>query len=139
MRRLIVAACGLVAALAVTTALRAQQPPANPDGWQIPQTAPTEVNPIAPGPEVIAKGKKLYQAKCERCHGPLGQGNGPDADPEHMPDDLSDGKRAARNPDGVMFYKVWNGRKKPKMPAFKSDMAKNDVWTLIHYVKTLRK
>ena len=33
MRRLLVAGCGLVAALAVTTALRAQQPPmSNPDG-----------------------------------------------------------------------------------------------------------
>ena len=140
MRRLLVAGCGLVAALAVTTALRAQQPPmSNPDGWQIPQTAPTDTNPVASSPQVIAKGKDLYKAKCERCHGATGVGNGPDADPEHMPNDLTDGKRAARNPDGVMYYKIWNGRKKPKMPAFKSDMSQNDVWTVIHYVKTLRK
>ncbi len=140
MRRLIVAACCLVAALAVTAALRAQQPPAsNPDGWQIPPTAATEVNPITVTPAVLAKGKNLYQGKCQRCHGPEGKGNGPDADPEHKPDDLSDGTRAARNPDGVMYYKIWNGRKKPKMPAFKSDMAQNDVWTVIHYAKTLRK
>lgn len=139
MRRLIVAVCCLVAALAVTTAPRAQQPPANPDGWQIPPTAATEANPIAASPDVIAKGKNLFHSKCERCHGATGVGNGPDADPEHMPDNLTDASRAARNPDGVMYYKIWNGRKKPKMPAFKSDLAQNDVWTVIHYVKTLRK
>jgi hypothetical protein len=27
----------------------------------------------------------------------------------------------------------------PKMPAMKSDISRADVWTLIHYVKTLRK
>lgn len=140
MRRLLVAVCCLVAVLAVTTVLRAQQPPmSNPDGWQIPQTAPAEVNPVAVSPEVVAKGKNLYKAKCERCHGATGVGNGPDADPEHMPNDLTDGKRAARNPDGVLYYKVWNGRKKPKMPAFKSDMAQTEVWTVVHYIKTLRK
>ena len=46
---------------------------------------------------------------------------------------------ASRNPDGVMFYKVWNGRKNPKMPAFKSEMTRDDIWTVIQYAKTLRK
>ena len=31
--------------------------------------------------------------------------------------DLTVARRAARNPDGVVFYKIWNGRQKPKMPA----------------------
>jgi len=50
-----------------------------------------------------------------------------------------DRRAAARNPDGVMFYKIWNGRANPKMPAMKTDITRADVWTLIHYVKTLRK
>jgi len=139
MRRVLVAVCGFIAALVLSTALRAQQPPVNnPDGWQIPPTAPTEQNPVASSPAVVAKGKSIYEGKCQRCHGKLGKGDGPDADPEHMPSDLTDAKRASRNPDGVMYYKIWNGRKKPKMPAFKSDMSQNDVWTVVHYIKTLR-
>ena len=109
------------------------------DGWQIPQNAGSEVNPVPGGEATIAKGQALYKSKCQRCHGVSGKGDGPDADPDHMPDDLTDPARAARNPDGVVFYKVWNGRRKPKMPAFSTDLSREDVWTIVHYVKTLRK
>jgi mono/diheme cytochrome c family protein len=118
-------------ALAGSAAVRAlhaagQTPPAqpNPDSWQIPPKAAEEQNPIAPGDKVMAKGKQIYASKCERCHGPAGKGDGHDADPDHMPEDLTDPQRASRNPDGVIFYKVWNGRKKPKMPAFKTEMTR---------------
>lgn len=109
------------------------------DGWQINRDAATLSSPVAATPAVLAKGQELYKAKCQRCHGTSGKGNGPDADSDHSPGDLTDGSRASRNPDGVMFYKVWNGRSKPKMPAFKADISRDDVWTVIQYVKTLRK
>ena len=109
------------------------------DGWQIPQIAASETNPVAGGDAAVAKGKSLYKSKCQRCHGVTGKGDGPEADPDHLPGDLTDGSRAARNPDGVLFYKMWNGRRKPKMPAFSTDLSREDVWTLVHYVKTLRK
>jgi mono/diheme cytochrome c family protein len=108
------------------------------DGWQIPPTAMSESNPIPRSDQVVAKGKQIYRSKCQRCHGVAGKGDGPDADPDHRPDDLTDAGRAARNPDGVIFYKVWNGRKKPKMPAFSADLGRDEVWTVVHYVKTLR-
>jgi mono/diheme cytochrome c family protein len=114
------------------------QEPAESDGWQIPASAAAEPNPVAPTPAVIAKGKEIFKAKCQRCHGVTGKGNGPDAEPEHSPGDLTDAKRASRNPDGVMFYKIWNGRVKPKMPALKTDISRTDVWTVIQYIKTLR-
>ena len=38
-----------------------------------------------------------------------------------------------------MFYKIWNGRAKPKMPAMSMEITRADVWVVIHYVKTLRK
>ena len=109
------------------------------DGWQIPPNAQAETNPVAATPAVLAKGKDLYGGKCRRCHGPAGKGDGADADPDHRPADLTDSARAARNPDGVMFYKIWNGRRRPKMPAFSSDLSREEVWTVIQYVKTLRK
>lgn len=115
------------------------QPPARPDAWQIPPEAADEKNPVAAGEATLARGKQIYEAKCQRCHGPEGHGDGPDADPDQMPGDLSDGSRAPQNPDGIMFYKIWNGRSKPKMPAYSSELSREEVWTLIHYVKTLRK
>jgi mono/diheme cytochrome c family protein len=107
-------------------------------GWQIPANAANDANPVATSPEVLAKGRELYQSKCRRCHGTNGKGNGPDADSDNPPGDLTDVGRAPRNPDGVMFYKVWNGRSKPKMPAFKTDLSREDVWRVIHFTKTLR-
>ena len=53
--------------------------------------------------------------------------------------DLTVAKRAARNPDGVVFYKVMNGRRKPKMPAFKEELTTDQVWAVVAYVQSLRK
>ena len=109
------------------------------DGWLIPDGAAAEHSPVPVDGALIAKGKGLYQSKCQRCHGADGAGRGPQADPDHPPADLSDARRASRNPDGVMFYKIWNGRSKPRMPAMKSEVSAADVWAIVHYVKTLRK
>ena len=109
------------------------------DRWNIPQTAASEANPIPRTDAVLAKGKALYKSKCQKCHGVSGKGDGPEADPDNAPDDLTDPTRAARNPDGVVFYKVWNGRAKPKMPAASTDMSRDEVWTVVHYVQSMRK
>jgi mono/diheme cytochrome c family protein len=137
----------LVGALSVTMLLAAgvaattiQEDEGGRRGWTIPAGAAKEPNPVPESPEVIAKGKEIYRKNCEKCHGESGKGDGPDADPDTPPDDLTDASRAPRNPDGVMYHKIWNGRRSPKMPAFKSEgLTTEDVWTVIHYVKTLRK
>ena len=110
-------------------------------GWTIPPDAAREVNPVAVTPDVLQKGEKIYRGKCQRCHGREGKGNGPDADPEKPAGNFTDRMRVAFNPDGVMFYKVWNGRPiAPKMPSFKSEgLSKDEVWTVIRFVNTLRK
>ncbi len=112
----------------------------NSGGWTLPPTAEDEKNPVAGDAKAIAAGKELFTKNCKRCHGPGGLGDGPDADPDSMQDmDLTVARRAARNPDGVIFYKVWNGRKKPKMPAFKDEgLSKDEVWQIVSYVQTLR-
>jgi mono/diheme cytochrome c family protein len=128
--------CAAIARAELVGVVRAQE---RSDGWQIARDAGALPNPVALTPAILAKGQELYKAKCQRCHGSGGRGNGPDADRDDPPGDLTDGSRASRNPDGVMFYKIWNGRSKPKMPAFKTDISRDDVWTVVHYVKTLRK
>ena len=108
--------------------------------WTIPANASRELNPIAVSPDVLAKGRKIFESRCQRCHGKDGTGHGPDSDPGHPAGNFADRLRAAFNPDGVMFYKIWNGREGPKMPAFrKEDMSKDEVWTVIHFVKSFRK
>ncbi|HSL22493.1 MAG TPA: c-type cytochrome [Vicinamibacterales bacterium] len=139
--------CWALAALlcAVVVTLGAQEKPASggqrpDDGWTVPSGASEEKNPLTVTPQTLVAGRALFQKNCRRCHGPKGIGDGPDADPDYMADmDLTNPKRAERNPDGVVFHKVWNGRQKPKMPAFKEELTKEQVWTIVSYVQTLRK
>lgn len=125
--------------LIVGAARAATQVPAGSDGWRIAEGAAGDSNPVPLTAAVLARGKRLYTEKCQRCHGADGMGHGPDADPDRPAGDLTDGRRASRNPDGVLFYKIWNGRAKPRMPAMKTDITSADVWTIVHYVKTLRR
>ena len=60
-------------------------------------------------------------SNCQKCHGPEGKGDGPDSDPRMPAADLTDGFRAELNPDGVLYYRIFNG-KPPVMPAFKSSL-----------------
>jgi mono/diheme cytochrome c family protein len=108
-------------------------------GWTIPPTAAQEKSPLTVNDVVVAQGKKLFASKCQRCHGATAKGDGPDGDPAHAEDmDLTVAGRAARNPDGVVFYKIWNGRASPKMPTFSEELTKEQVWALVAYVQTLR-
>jgi mono/diheme cytochrome c family protein len=108
-------------------------------GWTLPPNAADEKNPFAGDPKAVETGKTLFKKHCERCHGPGGKGDGPDADPDVQEDmDLTVARRAARNPDGVVFYKAWNGRTKPKMPSVKDDLTKEQLWQIVSYVQTLR-
>lgn len=113
--------------------------PAQRSGWQLPAGAAGEKNPVAVTDATIAAGRRLYREHCRRCHGPQGTGNGSDADPRYRGEmDLTTAARAARNPDGVVFHKIWSGREKPKMPAFKDTLTKEQVWTLVGFVQSLR-
>jgi len=103
-------------------------------GWTIPDTAKTEKSPVKAPADAAKKGKALYTTNCAKCHGPEGKGDGPDSD--HAAD-LTDEFRADLNPEGVLYYKIWNGHT-TDMPAFKSKLTKDEVWSLVEYLKTLR-
>jgi mono/diheme cytochrome c family protein len=144
-RDLVAAAALWLAAMAAwpspraATAAQSPAPASNPESWQIPPGAADERNPVTVDDGVMKQGQRLFASKCQRCHGVTGKGNGPDANPDRPPADLTDASRAAPNPDGVLFYKIWNGRQRPRMPAFKTELTRTEVWTVIHYIKTLRR
>jgi mono/diheme cytochrome c family protein len=107
------------------------------EGWTIPEAAKTEKSPLKPSADVLKKGKSLFGSNCQKCHGPEGKGNGPDADSKAKPADLTAMKTDLHS-DGVLYYKIWNGHP-PAMPAFKSKLTKDNAWTLVEYVKSLWK
>jgi len=140
----VLAFAAIVYVLAITfvTAGQAQQDSngGGKGGWTLPPNAADQKNPLTPDAATLAAGKDVFHKKCERCHGPGGLGDGKDADPDAQQDmDLTVARRAARNPDGVVFFKVLNGRKKPKMPAQKDDLSTQQIWQVVTYVQTLRR
>ena len=103
-------------------------------GWTIPDGAKEEKSPVKNVADAAKKGKALFASNCAKCHGPLGKGDGPDSKEAA---DLTDEFRTDLNPEGVLYYKVWNGHAN-NMPAFKTKLTKDEVWSLVEYLKQLR-
>jgi mono/diheme cytochrome c family protein len=138
----VVAALALTGALITAAGDRREPRPVqgSSSGWQLPPEAPATKNPLTVDDKVVAAGREVFTDKCKKCHGPEGLGDGPDADPDFAEEmNLTNPKRAARNPDGVVFFKVTNGRKKPKMPSFKDELTPDQIWSVVSYVQTLRR
>jgi mono/diheme cytochrome c family protein len=107
-------------------------------GWTIPAGGKDEKSPLKPSADVTKKGKDLFASNCQKCHGPLGKGDGPDSAKDSPAADLTDEFRFELNPEGVVYYKITNGHP-PEMPAFQSKLTPNDTWAVVNYVMSLRK
>jgi mono/diheme cytochrome c family protein len=130
----------IVTAAYAVTASEAPFQQRSTSGWTLPPDAADTKNPLAVDDKVLAIGKKVFSDKCQKCHGPKGLGDGPDADPDHAEEmNLTNPKRADRNPDGVVFYKVSNGRRSPKMPPFKDELSREQIWSVVAFAQSLRK
>ena len=105
-------------------------------GWTIPDGAEKEKSPLTPTPDVLKRGKAVFARSCQKCHGPEGKGDGPDSNPRNPAANLTDESVVELNPDGVLFYRIWNGRP-PIMPAFKSQLTRDEIWNAVEYVKSL--
>ena len=128
--------CAASVALVSAIVVRAQD---SAGGWSIPPTATTEKSPLTVDAAVLAAGKKLFNDHCAKCHGLRGKGDGPEGDESHQEDmDLTVAARAAKNPDGVVFYKIWNGRSSSKMPPLSKELTKDQVWQIVAYVQSMR-
>jgi mono/diheme cytochrome c family protein len=112
------------------------------------QQAPGEflekTNPLPASAEQVQAGKKLFQetAKplaCMNCHGTKGDGNGP-AGTGLMPQprNFTCGATMKDIPDGQLFWIIKNGSPGTGMMPF-SGLSDDEVWQLIHYLRTLAK
>ncbi len=121
----------ILAALAPAIADAAQRP-AEP--WPAPASARRIANPIKASPDVLQAGKSMFTMACLPCHGDKGKGDGvASASLEVRPGDLS---RTVmwQQTDGELFWKL-NAGKTP-MPAFKGTVPDEDLWKIIHFVRS---
>jgi len=104
------------------------------DSWKAPERAAKKKNPIIRDDAVLSAGKRLYIKNCIECHGSAGRGDGSNVkNLEKFPGDFSDAEVAAQT-DGELFWKITEGRK--PMPSFKNDLAEEERWKIIHYLRT---
>jgi mono/diheme cytochrome c family protein len=95
------------------------------------------VNPIPLNEEVIEQGKKLYASMCQHCHGEKGDGNGPMVTSgaySGVPNYTEEARMNLSN--GQMFYSIYYG--KGMMGAHRSLLNKKEIWTLVHYVRSMQ-
>ena len=106
--------------------------------WKVPAKYQTMKNTVEASKANIALGKTLYAKHCKSCHGNTGLGDGTKAG--EVDGDLGDfsSKKFQAQTDGAIFYKSYIGRK--DMPNYEKKITdKDDVWALVHYIRTLKK
>jgi len=87
------------------------------------------VNPFADDKKVAATGEQMFSAmNCDGCHGGGATG--------FAAPSLADGRWRYGGADDEIFETIYFGRPKG-MPAFGGLMSKDDVWTLVTYLRSL--
>ena len=136
----------LVLAVAGIIAATIQRNTQRPSGTPTPDSLLWEeaAGPYLPASaELIARGEEIYREKCEMCHGPRGEGDGPGAyflktKPRNFATrtfkfrTTIDGMPA----DHDLFRSVTVGFEAYGMPPFRT-LTIRDRWAAVHFVKTL--
>jgi mono/diheme cytochrome c family protein len=93
-----------------------------------------------------AAGRKIYVDRCERCHGPNGEGNGPDLAKLHPSSSPVNWTRAVvmrQWSDKEIVDIITKGGKavgsSPVMPPFGGKLSEAQIEDLLAYVRTLAK
>lgn len=104
-------------------------------------TAPEQIdavpNPLPATPQTLALGERVYRAQCEECHGPDGQGNGPQAaglfpPPTNFVAHFGSGHV---HPDGRLYYWTVRGIPGTGMPAFGGRLFEQERWAVVTYLR----
>lgn len=106
--------------------------------WTVPEKPAKTANPIKTDATSIAAGKALWGLHCSSCHGKTGMGDGSKAAQlKTEPGDFSKSTTQSQA-DGSLFYKIYEGR--DDMPNFKKKIPDaDDIWSLVNYMRTLKK
>jgi mono/diheme cytochrome c family protein len=113
--------------------------PAPYDQTALDSIAPTLINPLQPTPEVLARGREMYDRNCTTCHGAAGLGDGPvvmqGGGPFPFATALTTGLPTERS-DGYIYAVIDVGR--GLMPAYGTRIAHLDRWAIVSYVRQLQ-
>lgn len=82
--------------------------------------------------EILKKGKELFTAMCQHCHGEKGDGNGPMVTSGAYVG-VPNYATLTNLSDGQIFYSIYYG--KGMMGSHGSLLNKKEIWTLVHYVR----
>jgi len=133
LKNLVMVSALLIFQAAVWSQQDQQSPKTPPAVYAIPPEAAKQSNPVKPGPESLARGKKIYGYDCAVCHGKAGDGKGDMTDMKGIPDFTDPAVQQGRT-DGEWFYIIQKG--KGEMPP-EGDRAKSeDLWNLVNYVRS---
>lgn len=105
--------------------------------WKVPAKYESMKNPTEADDENMSIGKNLYNKHCKSCHGKEGLGDGTKAD--EVDGDLGDfsSEEFHAQSDGALFYKSYIGR--DDMPNYEKKMSEEDMWLVVHYMRTMKK
>jgi mono/diheme cytochrome c family protein len=92
-------------------------------------------NPYPASAEFVERGHTAFQRYCSPCHGSGGMGDGLVTARFPMPPSLL-AAHAKGLPDGQLFHIITYGQ--GLMPAHGSQVAPEDRWKIVHYLRTLQ-
>ena len=105
--------------------------------WIAPSEASKIVNPIESNEKSLKLGKKIYSKMCWTCHGVEGKGEGPAAAALNpKPADFTIDK-VQNQKDGELYWKITTG--KGTMVSYKNSLTNDQRWSLVNYIRTLKK
>jgi mono/diheme cytochrome c family protein len=135
MKRTLILASSILALSFINVAFKIDQ---EPKPWVVPDKNAKAINPVKSSAESIAAGKSLWSQHCASCHGKTGLGDGNKAAQlKTQPGDFSKASTQSQS-DGSLFYKISEGR--DDMPSFKKKIPEQeDIWSVVVYVRTLKK
>jgi mono/diheme cytochrome c family protein len=99
--------------------------------------------------ERLAEGRQIYQLHCAACHGPMGDGDGPEAGRfrEEIwtwargvgPGIFTDREWMAKRKPTELFQKVYDGVRRggvELMPPFGERLTRDEIWAVVDYLWT---
>jgi mono/diheme cytochrome c family protein len=94
-------------------------------------------------PAALAKGKTTFQAECSICHGQGGKGDADLGKLMYPPAADLTADRTNSKSDGQLFWLIAHGINLTGMPAwgtkFNGANTDDDIWSMIAFIRTLRK
>jgi len=86
----------------------------------------------------LAAAKKIYDAKCAKCHGLTGKGDGPKAKGlKKKPRDYSNKAEMAKFTDEKLIKETLDGKK--PMPSYRGKLTDAEIADQIAYIRTFAK